>query len=310
MPQVTVEQFAGRRSSDIPHLFSQTRDFSFHSGRGRLVHRKLPQGPKGYSVVAVTSTGHEAGFVEHNRVALTIPIAGRSEVRVANRTVVTRPGEMFAIGPSMRKSNLIPQGQAGLYRSFTIISPSRNATALNEESWLHRPNFHSYLQLKHFIEFCFEAFSAGQDNSAVKTALIEALIEDMFLDALIRDKDETDQRSDINRYDRVVRKAQAYIEAYFGDPISMSDIANAIGVGTRTLQMAFRNRCGMTPKQSLTEFRIRAMRNCLIHPESTTTVSTAAMASGLLHLGRCGVSYRELYGESPSETLRRARSSR
>jgi AraC-like DNA-binding protein len=306
MSQVTFQEFAGRGHTDIPQLFSQTRDFEFRGGRGRLVHQKLPTGPKGYGVVAVASTGHQASFVEHERVALTIPLAGRAEVRMANRRFVTRPGDMFAIGPSERKSSLIPRVQTGLYRSFTIVSPSTNGENLGEECWLHLPNFHGYLQLKHLIEYCFEVFADVNDMSEKKAALIEALVEDTFQDVL-NSRADSAIKKDVHQLEGVVRNALAYMEAYFGEPLSISDIASAVGVGTRTLQSAFQTRRGMTPKQFLTECRIDAMHNLLMCPEPSTTVTTAAMASGFFHLGRCSLVYRARYGELPSKTLRRAK---
>jgi len=195
MSRIIVDQFAGHDWSDVPRLFSSTRDFRFHGAKGKLVHRTLPRGPKGYAVVAVASTGHEASFLEQDRVALTIPLAGQSEVQVAGRTFVTKPGEIFAIGPSKRNSNLIPQSAAGHYRSYTIISPSRSAGIPGTESWLHRPDDRMYRRLKHVIGFAFGVFSDSQEVSAMRVALIEALIEDVFLETL------TDPPTDAHRHD-------------------------------------------------------------------------------------------------------------
>jgi AraC-like DNA-binding protein len=308
MSQIIVEKFSGLGLSDIPRLFSRTCEFRFHSWQGQLVHRKLPCGPKGYAVVAVTSTGHEASFAERHRVALTIPVTGRSEVCVGGRTVVTEPGEIFAIGPSERRSNLIPHGGAGYYRSYTIICPFRSADILSDGIWLHRPDDHAYQQLRQFIEFAFDAFSDAQEIAATKLALIEALIEDLFFDALREPGDDSADEPG-HRHDSLVRTAQVYMEAHLGEPLSTSDIAGALGVGTRTLQIAFQHLCGMAPKQFLTDIRLGAMRRHLTCPDPSTTVTSAAMDSGLFHVGRCSQAYRARYGELPSKTLHRARMS-
>ena len=50
--------------------------------------------------------------------------------------------------------------------------------------------------------------------------------------------------------------------------------------------------------------RVRAM---LLAPGEDARVTTIAMACGFAHLGRFAQVYRETYGESPSETLTRAR---
>lgn len=306
MSQIAVEEFSGHRKSDVPHLFSSTSNFRFHGPRRKLVHRKLPPGPKGYAVVAVASTGHEASFVECNRIALTIPVEGRSEVRVAGRTFVTQPGEMFIIGPSERWSKLIPRGEAGHYRSYTIIAPSRCADILNGENCLHRLDCRMSAQIKDFCEFAFDAFSDVQENSLAKAALIEAVVEDLFLDALKRPTDGCGSERYVHRHERVVRDAQGCMEAHLSEPLSISDIAGGVGVGTRTLQLAFKNRLGVTPRQYLTSLRLeRAQEMLLANPWSSVTL--VAYECGFAHLGRFGQAYKSRYGETPSETARRRR---
>jgi transcriptional regulator GlxA family with amidase domain len=52
--------------------------------------------------------------------------------------------------------------------------------------------------------------------------------------------------------------------------------------------------------------RLRRVRDVLVMATpDTTTVRLAATRFGLLHLGRFAAAYRETYGESPVETLRR-----
>ncbi|MBM4480658.1 helix-turn-helix domain-containing protein [Rhodococcus hoagii] len=51
------------------------------------------------------------------------------------------------------------------------------------------------------------------------------------------------------------------------------------------------------------------MRDDLLHPDSPdVTVTDVAASWGFYNLGRFSSLYREVYGESPSETLRRCRS--
>jgi AraC family transcriptional regulator, ethanolamine operon transcriptional activator len=52
--------------------------------------------------------------------------------------------------------------------------------------------------------------------------------------------------------------------------------------------------------------RLTAARRALQDPSATTSVTDVALQRGFFHLGRFAHDYRELFGESPSETLRRA----
>lgn len=306
MGSIITEEYSEHGRLDKPYLFTHTHNFKFHCSSGKLVHRKLPSGPKGYTVVAVSSTGHDASFQELDRVAVTLPLTGHAEVRAVGRTFVTKPGDLFAIGPCERSSSLVPPGEAGRYTSYTIISPQRNAGIRSGDCWLFRPGLRKAPRLKRLIDFSFRMFQGARPVTESQMHLVEALVEDVFLDALSQSGDDRDAKSDARWYEWVVRAAQTYMEAHFNAPVSVPDIAGSVGVGTRTLQLAFQNRRGVTPKQFLTEVRLRGMRRQLASPEPNTTVTSAALDSGLLHLGRCIGLYRRLFGESPADTLRRA----
>lgn len=306
MLHTITEEFSGLSASRTPSLFTHTREFRFHSARGSLVHRKLPAGPKGYTVVAVASTGHRAKFVEQDRVALTVPIAGRSEVAIGGRQVVTGVGGMLALAPSERDCNLVPGYGASHYRSFTIIAPASIEVFAGEHCLQHRA-VRSVRELNEVIELAFRVSSVAGAASGRALALVEALVEDGFLEALARTRGLGGEEGGRHRHEHVARIAQAYVEAYCNDALSITDIARAAAVGARRLQMALRHTRGITPKKLLAEARLRAMHRQLIRAEANTTVTLAAMDSGILHVGRGIAAYRKMYGESPATTLRRAR---
>lgn len=104
-----------------------------------------------------------------------------------------------------------------------------------------------------------------------------------------------------------VRKAEEFIRARAAENITMTDIAMAVGIPLRTLQEAYRKALGRTLSDGVQQARLEALRNALLRPTSSLNVADAVLASGFGHLGRAASAYREAYGESPSETLRRVR---
>lgn len=104
-----------------------------------------------------------------------------------------------------------------------------------------------------------------------------------------------------------VRRAQDYMEANAGRAISMAEIAAAAGVSLRSLQDAYRNVRGVTLSEGLLAVRLDRFRASLLAGGETVSVADAAYSAGFGHLGRAAAAYRERYGESPSETLRRIR---
>lgn len=105
---------------------------------------------------------------------------------------------------------------------------------------------------------------------------------------------------------REVRLAQAYIDAHFAEALRVEDVARAAGVGLRALQEAFRRHGGRSLSEALRERRLDHARRLLTEAEGAT-VAQVALDCGMAHLGRFSTEYRRRFGESPSETLRKAR---
>lgn len=102
-----------------------------------------------------------------------------------------------------------------------------------------------------------------------------------------------------------VRRAQDFMAANAERAISMAEIAAASGVSLRSLQDAYRKARGMTLGEGLLKLRLERFRAALLVRGASVSVAEAAFAAGFGHLGRAAAVYRERYGETPSETLRR-----
>jgi transcriptional regulator GlxA family with amidase domain len=85
----------------------------------------------------------------------------------------------------------------------------------------------------------------------------------------------------------------------------MHEVAGAVGVGLRSLQLAFRAVRGEEPRATLARFRLEAARARLQSAHEGDSVTAIAHDCGFAHLGRFAVAYRRAYGERPSETLAR-----
>lgn len=105
-----------------------------------------------------------------------------------------------------------------------------------------------------------------------------------------------------------VKRALDYIHDHARELPTLADLTDATGVSARTLQMHFLNNLGCTPSQYVRDVRLRAVREELLHPRSAmATVTDVAAAQGFFNLGRFSSLYRSVYGETPSETLRKTK---
>lgn len=108
------------------------------------------------------------------------------------------------------------------------------------------------------------------------------------------------------RHLALVRRAMDYLEARIDEPLRIGALCDEVGASWRTLERAFSNSYGLTPKQSLDLCRLNLARQRLLaaYPE-TNSVGSIAHACGISQGGRFAMDYRQMFGESPSETLKR-----
>ncbi|MFN3936306.1 MAG: AraC family transcriptional regulator [Gemmobacter sp.] len=105
---------------------------------------------------------------------------------------------------------------------------------------------------------------------------------------------------------RIVRQAEDYMLARIDQPLAIEDVAAAVGVSARSLQLAFRRFRGTTPMAFLRERRLERAHADLQSGRPGATVTEIAIRWGFAHFGRFAESYRRRFGRTPRETLRDA----
>lgn len=102
-------------------------------------------------------------------------------------------------------------------------------------------------------------------------------------------------------------RAAAWIREHATEPITLGDIAAAVGLSERGLQSAFRRHFDETPMHRLRAERLDGARHDLRYATAGTHVRDVARRWQFGHFGRFAANYAERFGESPSDTLRRTR---
>lgn len=102
-----------------------------------------------------------------------------------------------------------------------------------------------------------------------------------------------------------LRRAVAYIDEHADQDLSVADIAAAVHVSVRTVQVAFRRHLDTTPMGYLRRVRLSHAHADLVaaDPSGTVTVTAVAARWGFFQLGRFAAAYRAAYGCSPHQTL-------
>ncbi|SDT33104.1 transcriptional regulator, AraC family [Pseudomonas asplenii] len=104
---------------------------------------------------------------------------------------------------------------------------------------------------------------------------------------------------------RMVDRAREYALSHLDEPLSILDLCNHIGASRRKLQYCFQETLGINPVAYLRALRLNAVRRELRTSTQSQGVQAVAARWGFWHLSRFSSDYRTMFGESPSQTLRR-----
>lgn len=129
-------------------------------------------------------------------------------------------------------------------------------------------------------------------------------LEALLLDDVLGDFVPAEPETGWSRRGRVVRQAEEYIRAHADQPMAIAELCAVLHVPLRTLDAAFRDCTGTSPKRFMLAIRLNAVRRRLARAAPSTTVTGVAADHGFYHFGRFASEYLRLFGELPSDTLR------
>ena len=97
------------------------------------------------------------------------------------------------------------------------------------------------------------------------------------------------------------------MEAHIDEAITVADLCIELGVSRRTLQYSFQDVLDLNPVKFLRAIRLNAVRRALkaADQRSGATVADIAARWGFWHLSHFSAEYKAMFGELPSETLKR-----
>ena len=104
---------------------------------------------------------------------------------------------------------------------------------------------------------------------------------------------------------RGLHRAIEYLRATPPGAVSVPELCKVALVTQRTLEYAFQETLGLSPKRLIQLRRFHAARRALLAAtREDATVRQIAQDNGFYELGRFAVGYKQLFGESPSNALK------
>ncbi len=156
--------------------------------------------------------------------------------------------------------------------------------------------------LQYLSQCASQPFDAAQYRLMV--GQIEQLVVSTLVGAQAHDADQLKAARRTTVLPRHVRRVEEYLREHVAEPISADQMALIAGVSLRSLYAGFREYCGVSPLQYLRNLRLDGARQTL-SGEPDSNIASVAMRWGFGHLGRFSMEYKERFGESPSQSVRR-----
>ena len=150
----------------------------------------------------------------------------------------------------------------------------------------------------------------GNHPSFLSHPQIQSLIEEDFYPLLIDTLGKTSKkkRQRIKMYRRysLVKKAEEIVKSYIDQPLTLKQLCNELEASSSALCYGFQDIFGMSPMAYVKTQRLNGVRRALknANPE-TTKVMSIAQQWGFWSPNHFSVDYKKMFGESPSETLKK-----
>lgn len=243
-----------------------------------------------------------------------IPLAGRAVVRTGGVEVASDPTVASVPDPDADLDMVWGEGNAQLIVRVdraaletqlrrVLGRPPATALRLDAAMDLTTPAARSWLATIHMLR-------ADLDGpGGLRHPTLQAQAEQLVMSQLLTAQQHTSSAAlaggEPAAAPRAISRAEQLIVDHAREPLTVEDIAEAVGMSVRALQEGFRRYLDTTPTARLREARLVGVRAELAGADpARATVSQVAADWGFWHLGRFSGTYRERWGESPSDTLR------
>ena len=104
----------------------------------------------------------------------------------------------------------------------------------------------------------------------------------------------------------MVEAARNYVLTHLHDTVTIAELCDALNASRRTIQYCFQEVLSTNPVQYLRAIRLNNVRRELRDASpDTTQVQDVAARWGFWHMSHFASDYRAMFGELPSDTLRK-----
>jgi AraC family transcriptional regulator, ethanolamine operon transcriptional activator len=144
------------------------------------------------------------------------------------------------------------------------------------------------------------------DDGRIRAVLTERILQHVRSGHRVYEHESTEHRARARRR-AAVQRAREFIDARLSEPIRLEQVCRYACAQSRTLEYGFREVFDTPMVSYIKALRMNRVHKLLRCPsQSHRTVSELALDTGFWHLSQFASDYKKFFGESPSQTHRRA----
>ena len=243
---------------------------------------------------------------------LEVPLEGGVDLETTKgRTHSTDPGCALFIPPQLRFLSTWRRGTRQFMLKLNARDVQGRWRALTGDPAAHLPaispridfSTHEGWRVQEMMRLLRLEFERGLDGNSrtVAASPISGAVLDSVLEYI-----RVRHAADVSPADRTalpaaLHRTLAFMDRNLARDIRMADLVEISGVSERSLFNIFSEFLDTSPMRCLEVRRLKQARKHLL--EGRGTVSGIAIAAGFRHMGRFSKSYRQTFGEHPSQTL-------
>jgi AraC-like DNA-binding protein len=246
-----------------------------------------------------------------------IPLSGQASIRWTNREILVREGVAAVVSPTHAVSTTWSADCRQLMVKIARRTVERILSHLIYQP-INRPlEFASEIDLTTGLGASFYglirhlgaelAHSDALSNSTLASTQFEQTVIMLLLTGAHHSYRDALEASGKSICPKHVSKAYEYMVANAHEAITIEDLTRVTGVSGRALHEGFKRFKGAPPKACLKAIRMEGTRRELLEARDGDDVTVIAQRWGFFHIGRFASNYQRIFGEKPSQTLRRRR---
>ncbi len=273
----------------------------------------------GFSISSHVNTGHlhlESGPPENAYIIHLLPLAGASRIQYGRESLTVTDGTGCIVSPFRRgvwdyycgQSQVLVRIERHEMETHLEALTGERLQAPLEFKFEMKVNAPGIAALRRFIQYMVYELDTCQDfvrSPFIQSAFKEMLINGLFV-AQPHNYTSALLKTPVVSGPVYVRRVEEYVVEHLTEELSPIKLAKMFGVSLRSLQLGFQKHRGYTLRDFIKKQRLFLARQNLLKPRSRN-VAEIAFYCGFNHLGQFSVDYKKEFGESPSETLTRAK---